>query len=380
MATLSSSPLSAVAATHLSSWLGHLGVSPAAFDDTLGWLNPLWTVHRLHARVVHRRAETATATTFELQAGPGFHGLRAGHHVMVGVEIAGAFHRRAYSPRAVPGHPQRFAITVQRQAGGLVSNHLHDRIQVGHHVTVSAPDGAFTLPAATPPRLLLIGGGSGITPLMAMLQHLHREAPATRVTLIYFARSRAERIFAEVLDDLARQWPAFRYVPVDSTAHTAAGGREPAAAPALLDEALLSRVAPDWARTPTWCCGPAPLMAAARTLWQQAGQAGQLHLEAFGPVRAEGGATTRHAVHIRRAPHTHRFEAPGHTTLLEASEQAGLRLKHGCRQGLCHECTCRLHSGAVRDLHSGSRIDGEGQAIRLCVSSALTDLQLESLG
>lgn len=378
MATSSSPSLSAVAATQLSAWLGHLGVSPAAFDDTLAHFNPLWTVHRLHARVVHRRAETATATTFEMQAGPGFHGLRPGHHVMVGVEVAGVLHRRAYSPRAVPGHPGRFAITVQRQAGGRVSNHLHDRVHVGHHVSVSAPAGDFTLPAATPPRVLLLGGGSGITPLMAMLQHLHREAPATRVTLIYFARSRAERIFADALDDLARQWPAFQYVPVDSSAHT---GLTPGSTPpAVLDAALLSRVAPDWARTPTWCCGPTPLMAAARALWQQAGQPGALRLEAFGPLRGDGDPAARHAVQIRRAPHTHRFDAPGQATLLEAGEQAGVPLKHGCRQGLCHECTCRLHSGAVRDLQSGARIEGEGQTIRLCVSSALTDLQLESLG
>ena len=80
-------------------------------------------------------------------------------------------------------------------------------------------------------------------------------------------------------------------------------------------------------------------MAAARTLWQQAGQAGQLHLEAFGPVRAEGGATTRHAVHIRRAPHTHRFEAPGHTTLLEASEQALARAFQRMRERIADGLT-----------------------------------------
>ena len=54
-------------------------------------------------------------------------------------------------------------------------------------------------------------------------------------------------------------------------------------------------------------------------------------------------------------------------------------LKHGCRQGICHECTCRLHRGSVQDLSTGQRIDGEGQPIRLCVSAALSDVDLESL-
>lgn len=380
MAALSSPSLPAVAAAHLSAWLAPLGVSASAFDDSLALLNPLWTVHRLHARVVHRRAETASATTFELQAGPAFHGLLPGHHVMVGVDINGTRHRRAYSPRAVPGSPGRFAITVQRQPAGLVSNHLHDHVQVGHHLEVGLPGGTFTLPVTTPPRVLLIGGGSGITPLMAMLQHLHEHAPATRVTLIYFARSRAERIFAAQLEGLARSWPAFRYVPVDSHANTAPAGSGQAGSPPVLDDALLARTAPDWARTPTWCCGPTPLMATARALWQQAGQAGLLRLEAFAVTRPDGDPHARHAVSLRRAAHTARFDAAGHHTLLEAGEQAGLTLKHGCRQGICHECTCRLHRGTVRDLQHDTLLAGEGQTIRLCVSSALTDLELESLG
>ena len=66
-------------------------------------------------------------------------------------------------------------------------------------------------------------------------------------------------------------------------------------------------------------------------------------------------------------------------TLLIAGEEAGLQIKHGCRQGICHECTCRLHRGSVQDLGTGQRIDGEGQPIRLCVSAALSDVDLESL-
>ena len=67
------------------------------------------------------------------------------------------------------------------------------------------------------------------------------------------------------------------------------------------------------------------------------------------------------------------------TTFVVAGEEAGHQIKHGCRQGICHECTCRLKSGSVRDLVSGERIDGEGQPIRLCVSSAMSDVELESM-
>lgn len=381
MALTPTPSLTAVAATRLSGWLSHLGVSPMAFDDTISLINPLLAVHRLRARVVLRQAETPAATTFVLQAGPAFKGLRPGQHVIVGVVIRGVRHRRAYSPRVVEGQPGRFAITVQRQVGGAVSNHLNDHLQVGQFVDLEQARGDFALPSPTPPQLLLIAGGSGITPGMAMLAHLQAQARSTRVTLIYFARSRADRIFAEQLDQLAARWPSFRYVAVDSVANTptTTNANPTQTAPAVLDQALLDATLPGWPQTPTYCCGPAPLMDAARALWQAANASARLHLETFAVARPNGDPLARHAVHIVRESVPKQFTAPGNETLLVASELAGLSLKHGCRQGICHECTCRLHSGSVRDLQSGQRIDGEGQPIRLCVSSAMSDLQLESL-
>ncbi|WP_290871447.1 ferredoxin reductase [Aquabacterium sp.] len=377
MAIASSSNLTANATARLSGWLRHLGVSPMAFDDTVSLLNPLLAVHHLRARVVARQAETPSATTFVLQAGPAFAGLRAGQHLIVGVTIGGVRHRRAYSPRAIEGQPGRFAITVQRQPEGLVSGHLHEQVRVGQVLDIEQARGDFTLPSPTPPQVLLIAGGSGITPGIAMLEQLQRQARSTRVTLIYFARSEADRIFAEALNRLATSWPSFRYLPIDSVAHTNVAGAP--AAPQVLDRALLDGALPQWAQVPTFCCGPAPLMDAARTLWQAAGASAQLHLEAFAVARPNGDPLARHAVHILRESVPRQFIAPGNETLLVAGEVAGLALKHGCRQGICHECTCRLHSGSVRDLQSGQRIDGEGQPIRLCVTSAMSDLHLESL-
>jgi len=381
MALTPTPSLTAVAATRLSGWLNHLGVSPMAFDDTISLINPLLAVHRLRARVVSRQAETPTATTFVLQAGPAFKGLRPGQHVVIGVVIQGVRHRRAYSPRAVEGQAGHFAITVQRQVRGAVSNHLNDHLQVGQFIELEQASGDFTLPSPTPPQLLLIAGGSGITPGMAMLAHLQAHARSTRITLVYFARSRADRIFAEQLDQLAANWPSFRYVAIDSLAHTPTTAHvNPAqSTPPVLDKGLLDATLPGWTQIPTYCCGPAPLMDAARALWQAAGASAQLHLEAFAVARPSGDPLARHAVRIVRESVPKQFIAPGNETLLVASELAGLSLKHGCRQGICHECTCRLNSGSVRDLQSGQQIDGEGQPIRLCVSSAMSDLQLESL-
>lgn len=394
MAESSTVPLPAKAAVRLSGWLNHLGISPLAFDDTLSLINPLLTVHRLHARIVARQVETGTATTLVLQAGPAFKGLKPGQFVMIGVTINGVRHRRAYSPRTVEGHANRFAITVQRQPGGLVSNHLNEQARVGQFIEIEQAAGAFTLPSPLPAEVLFIAGGSGITPSMAMLEHLQRHFSKTKATLIYFARSRDDRIFAKALDKMASTWSGFQYVAIDSVVNTPSDGSGRASSDTgasssqqVLDADMLGRLVPNWTKIPAYCCGPAPLIDAARAIWKEAGStnwkntgiAARLHLEAFAPAKPSGDPHARHEVRIVRDAETKSFQAAGDQTLLVAGETAGLSIKHGCRQGICHECTCRLNHGSVRDLTSGERIDGEGQPIRLCVSSAMSDLDLESL-
>lgn len=380
--------LSAAAAKRLSSWLTHLGVSPSAFDDTVGLVSPLLRVHHLQALVVDKIAETPTACTLVLRVGGAFPALKAGQFLMIGITIQGVRHRRAYSPRTVADRPDCIAITVQRQPGGRVSNHINETLNVGDVIDVEPPCGDFLLPSPPPADVLLIAGGSGITPCMAMLGELRQRSPATRVTLLYFARSRRDRILADSLTELSQRWTSLTYVPLDSTVHTPSSpedGRTPSALnpqathTRTLDADLLRDTVPQWTTTLTYCCGPAPLMDAARQLWADAGASRHLHLEAFAAPTPSGDPDARHHIALSRAGETREFDAPGNLTLLVAGEQAGFQIKHGCRQGMCHECTCRLHRGSVQDLASGQRIDGQGQPIRLCVSTALSDLDLESL-
>ncbi len=379
---------SAAATKRIASLLSHLGVSAAAFDDTVGLINPLLRVHQLQAKVVDKIAETPTASTVVLRVGGAFPALKAGQFVMVGVTIQGVRHRRAYSPRHVPNQADCIAITVQRQPGGLVSNHINEALRVGDVIGVEPPAGDFVLPSPVPPSVLLLAGGSGITPCMAMLGEIRQRAPSTRVTLLYFARSQRDRILAQELAELSKRWTSFTYVPLDSTANTPQSpedGRTPATLnpqatnTRMLDTSLLQDTLPQWTHTVTYCCGPAPLMDAARQIWADAGVSRNLHLEAFAAPTPSGDPDARHHISVRRDGQTRDFDAPGNLTLLVAGEQAGLQLKHGCRQGMCHECTCRLQRGSVQDVASGKRIDGEGQPIRLCVSAALSDLELESL-
>ena len=377
-------PLPVAATRRLAGWLSPLGLSAAALDDTLGWVNPMWRVHHLQARVIARQSETPSACTLVLQVGAAFPRPTPGQFVIIGVTIDGVRHRRAYSPRAVKGRDDQIAITVQRQPGGKVSTYLRDGLPVGSLVSIDPPAGDFVLSSPTPKRVLLIAGGSGITPCMSMLQHLHATAPDTLVTLLYFARSTVDRIFAQELLGLSRVWRQLHYVPIDSMVHTPGQNdqhSQAAVASRELSPELLDAACSEWRQLPAYCCGPAPLMAAAKSLWQAQAKPASLHLEAFAAPQASGDPDARHQVALAR-PHGQTdvsFVAAGNLSLLVAGEDAGHQIKHGCRQGICHECTCRLKQGSVRDLISGERIDGEGQPIRLCVTSAMSDVELESM-
>ena len=375
MPATSTTPASVAATRKVASLLSHLGVSAHAVDDTLGIINPLLTIARLHARIEQKIQETPSACTLVLQAGGAFEGLVPGQFVIIGVTINGVRHRRAYSPRMVDGQAQRFAITVQRQPGGRVSNHVHDHLKAGDIIEIEPAAGEFVLPERLPPEVLLIAGGSGITPHMSMLEHLERNHSNTRVTLVYFARSQQDRIFAQALQQMASRWPQLTYVPLDSSVNTHTGNPTGA----TLCEEVLDRALPTWRSAVAYCCGPAPLMDTARALWAEGRTTGSLKLEAFGVARPSGDPSVRHQVSLSRHSEEIHYEAPATETLLVAGEQSGYAIKHGCRQGICHECTCRLNQGAVKDLTTGDVIAAQGQTIRLCVSAALSDVQLESL-
>ena len=97
----------------------------------------------------------------------------------VTVEIDGRRHSRCYSPANAEG-VSAIELTIARHDGGLVSEYLHRNARPGMAVGLSAPAGDFVLPAPLPRRLVLIAGGSGITPVMSMVRTLTARASTAR--------------------------------------------------------------------------------------------------------------------------------------------------------------------------------------------------------
>jgi ferredoxin-NADP reductase len=327
------------------------------------WLrevNTAWSLDDIRARVEHVIAETRDTKTFVLRPNVHWRGHRAGQHTTVEVEVDGVRLRRCYSVSSAPGAPP--AITVKR--AGRVSGWLHDRVHEGDVLRLGAPAGDFVLPDPLPRRLLLVGGGSGVTPLMSMLRDLDARGDVGDVVLVHHARSDADVIFGEELRSLVLRHRSLRVILCLSDG----GGR--------FEPSRFRRLVPDFAERDTFLCGPPGLMDRVERVWVEAGATGRLRREHF--VAFASPAPRRRAGHFRVTLTTtgRSFVATGDGSLLEQLERAGARPRSGCRMGLCGACKCRKRSGAVEDLRSGAVSSRPDEDVQPCVSLARSNLEL----
>lgn len=117
--------------------------------------------------------------------------------------------RRSYSLSSTPHELPRLSITVKRVAGGLVSNYLIDTVQVGQEIEIMEPIGNFCLTCDSNQtrHIVLLGAGSGITPLMSILKSVLHEEPHSKVTLLYGNRDEDAVIFKDDLRRLSSTFP-----------------------------------------------------------------------------------------------------------------------------------------------------------------------------
>ncbi|MET0288264.1 MAG: ferredoxin reductase [Pseudoxanthomonas sp.] len=341
-------------------------VTPVVFDFWASRLNPLWRWDRPLAKVVEKRIESTDSVTLVLRPNRHWQGFQPGQHVNLGVDVDGARLWRSYSLTNAPGS-DRLSITVKRIAGGKLSAHLAERVQVGDLLDIGPAFGEMVLPA-TPMPSLFLAAGSGITPLISLVRTLAAQGMPLPVTLMYWARTREELCFVEELRALAARHANLQ-VRFVLTRQSAEAGDEVVG---RIEAAHLAALGALGAHC-VYACGPSGFTAAAATLVQ--GQAARFLCEAFTPPpRQDSDIGT---VQVQLTASGRSLTLPRGVSLLEALEAEGLRPTHGCRMGLCNTCVCGKSAGTTRDLSTGTLHSEPSAALKLCVSSATSDLVLE---
>jgi len=244
---------------------------------------------------------------------------------------------------------------VKQTPSGLVSNHLHEHIQVGDLISVSGPFGKFTFRGHEAPSVVLIAGGVGITPLMSAIRCLTDQVWTGDIFLIYACATMQDIIYHEELEYLVRRYENFQ-LTITLSRETSSAWTGPRG---HVTRDLLTKAVPNLTTRRIHVCGPPPMMEAVKRILADMGvPPDQVKSENFlgveprpappagAPAPVEPGeavvtTTCRFVRSGKTAP------LPKDKTLLEASEDVGVNIDYSCRQGYCGVCKVTLLSGQV---------------------------------
>jgi ferredoxin-NADP reductase len=330
---------------------------PHGVDRYVELLRPLLVKRDVRAEVTAVRHQTPRSVTLTLRPNENWSGLHAGQFVGVSVEIDGVRETRPYSP-AGSQHAAADALelTVSTHPEGRVSRYLRERARPGMIVGLTQAEGGFVLGDPRPQRVLLISGGSGITPVMAMLRTLCDDGFAGELAL-----------YGSELDQLAERHERLRVARWFTRGRgLALGGR--------FRREHLQAVISDHAGAATFVCGPPALIDSVCALWAQDGLA-EPAVETFTPPAL--AFDTDGAEGVVSFAASGRKAANSGLPLLEQAEDAGLAPEHGCRMGICNTCSCRKRTGTVRNVFTGATSSAGEEQIRICVSVPLGDVALD---
>ncbi|MGW4119601.1 2Fe-2S iron-sulfur cluster-binding protein [Nocardia sp. NPDC004711] len=301
----------------------------------------------VRVRIAEVIEETADARSFVVEAvdktvTPDY---RPGQFLTVRVPDIGSGSARCYSLSSSPHIDAAMKFTVKRVKGGHGSNWLCETVHVGDELDVLPPAGAF-VPASLDESVVLVAGGSGITPMMSIAKSI-LFAGTGDVVLIYANRDQDSVIFAAGLRELES-----RFAERFSVIHVleSVQGYPTRRSLSMLLRPLCGRSA--------YLCGPTPLMDLAAEVCAEVGfSPARVHAERFLSLQSDpfaaqpdqeteaGEVVCRVRVSLDGAEREVPWTAG--RTLLDALLAAGVDAPYSCREGACSACVCSLTQGRV---------------------------------
>jgi ferredoxin-NADP reductase/predicted pyridoxine 5'-phosphate oxidase superfamily flavin-nucleotide-binding protein len=267
---------------------------------------------------------------------------------------------RTYTVSSAPG-AATYRISVKREPGGTVSNHLHDTFAVGDYVEAQAPKGGFFLKPSEPRPAVLFAGGVGITPMISMVHHVQNEAVRTRhtrrLTVFHATQTVAQRAFhADLRKAEADSDGKIRYVSVISRPEQGVQEGVDFDAAGYITPALIRDALP-FDDYDFFLCGPPPFMQAVYDMLRELGaRDDRIFAESFGPAVMKRQADVSipkskpeaEAAQVSFATSDRKAHwVKDGPTLLETAEAQGLEPSFSCRSGSCGSCLTRKIAGKV---------------------------------
>lgn len=316
----------------------------------------------IHLQVSEIIPETPDTKTLLLQPTDGQPvPYRAGQFLTLLFHHLGHEVRRSYSLSSTPGGDpaEPLSLTIKRVENGEISRYLLDHLRVGDRLSSLPPTGRFTLETNPDQQrdIVLIGAGSGISPLYGILKQALRDEPQSHITLLYCNTSEQHIIFYTQLEALRKQHPdRFQLIhllsqPSDDwrKAGNIRRGR--------LNNWLLETMLPELVRFQRdkahwYVCGPFAFMRMVQFTLVYAGiRLDHIKKENFviEPVtRTPPPELARdHRILLRYRETEYDIDVPAYKSILQAALDHGIPLPYSCKGGRCSSCAARLKAGEV---------------------------------
>ncbi len=290
---------------------------------------------------------------------------QSGQFLTLILNIEGSSERRAYSLCSSPCVDDYPAITVKRVSGGKVSNHLNTHLKEGDTIEVVEAQGMFTAAydANAQRHRILLGGGSGITPLMSILKTTLAQEPNSKVSLIYANQDSNSIIFKQKIEDLqAKYGKRLNVVHIlEKTPLFWNKGYKGRIDTKMLKKILAGLPNFDAAQTEYYMCGPDGMMQQIEKSFQELGlPLDKLRKESFG-VSPQEAAEKRaavlaamptdqlrtYSVKVIYGGDEYTFDVPPDQTILQTALKQDIDLPFSCQSGMCTACMGRCTSGKV---------------------------------
>ena len=359
-----------------------------------------WSGELRIAKVIEETHDVRTFRFVPIAAGgkmPFEH--RAGQYLNLALTIDGQRVNRSYTIASSAACSEYCEITVKKARAGGASSHLHEALREGALVKVTAPAGRFVFEGEDRgvTRVLMVAGGVGITPLMAMMRTLCDRRWKGRIDLVYSVKTKDDVVFAKELEELVAKRSTDLHVHLTLT-------REPPESPwtgargAITRESLvLAAGGASLREVPIYLCGPDAMMDAMKSLFAELGAPPEnVHFEAFvspPSAPAPDASVAEESVEeakespVRGGAVTVQFAVSGLSTsveegatLLDAAEEMGVDIPFDCRAGICGQCKTKLVSGrVVMDVQDALTADDRSRRLVLaCQARPVRDVVVDA--
>ncbi len=306
--------------------------------------NPL-CINELQVHSIVKEAPHVTTLNFIAQD---FYPYQAGQYALVSIKNTPHI-TRAYSLSSTPGESRFVSITVREIENGVGSSWLNNEVKVGDQVWFSNPMGEFSCQQVVADNYLLVGAGSGITPIMSMARWLLANRPEANLTVIHSVHSPEDVIFKQEWAELKAKYPKLNLVINASVGATVgfASGR--------ISAEIIKNAVPNIADYTVMTCGPQAYMEALKAIiLSLGGSEERFFTEAFFDTALAGEISSdkKTTLTINGAKQI-KAEVPVGMTLLAALEAQEQPVVTGCRTGLCGLCKTKVTSGEVETVRTG---------------------------